>query len=299
MIIIPKRNCGVIKMKDSKGSAYGMIAIGTFSMALGINLVYQPMSMVTGGFTGVGLLLQHFFPIPLWVVTLVLNIPLFLLAGNIFGWYYVRKTIFASLCLTGFLAVIPQFPIQHEDYLMAALSGGALNGVGLGLVFRRGASTGGTDLLSNLLQKWFPQLNTATVLGVIDAILVVAGMIVFGIRIGLYSIVAVVVTTKLMDRMIEGVKFAKLLYIVSDQAEEISREILEKMHRGVTALAGKGMYSAHEKNVLLCAISRKELVKVRRLVKGIDSRAFIIISDVREIMGEGFGTDFMQNTQKK
>ena len=276
-----------------------MIAIGTFSMALGINLVYQPMSMVTGGFTGVGILLRHFFPIPLWVVTLVLNIPLFLLAGNIFGWYYVRKTIFASLSLTGFLAVIPQFPIQHEDYLMAALSGGALNGVGLGLVFRRGASTGGTDLLSSLMQKCFPELNAATVLGIIDAILVVAGMIVFGIRIGLYSIVAVVVTTKLMDRMIEGVKFAKLLYIVSDQAEEISREILEKMHRGVTSLAGKGMYSAHEKNVLLCAISRKELVKVRRLAKGIDSRAFIIISDVREIMGEGFGTDFMQNTQKK
>ncbi len=286
-------------MKDNKASAYGMIAIGTFSMALGINLIYQPMSMVTGGFTGIGILIQHFLPIPLWVVTFVLNVPLFLLAGTMFGWHYVRKTVFASLCLTAFLAVIPQYPIHHQDYLMAAVSGGALNGVGLGFVFRRGASTGGTDLLSTILQKWFPAMNNAALLGVIDGVLVVFGMIVFGIRIGLYSIVAVAVTSKLMDRMIEGMKFAKLLYIVSDYADEVAEEILREMNRGVTSLSGRGMYSSHEKNVLMCAVSRKELVKIRRLVKTIDKQAFIIISDVREIMGEGFGTDFMQNTQKK
>lgn len=286
-------------MKDNKVSAYGMIAVGTFSMALGINLIYQPMSMVTGGFTGIGILIRYFFPVPLWAVTLVLNVPLFIVAGKIFGWFYVRKTIFASLCLTAFLAVIPQFPIQNEDYLMAALSGGALNGAGLGLVFRRGASTGGTDLLSSVLRKWFPGMNNARILGIIDGILVVFGMILFGIRIGLYSIVAVVVTSKLMDRMIEGVKFAKLLYIVSDYAEEVAEKILREMNRGVTSLSGRGMYSSHEKNVLMCAISRRELVKIRKLVKEADGQAFIIISDVREIMGEGFGTDFMQNTQKK
>lgn len=286
-------------MKDNKVSAYGMIAVGTFSMAMGINLIYQPMSMVTGGFTGIGIIVQHFLPVPLWVVTLVLNVPLFLVAGKMFGWFYVRKTLFASLCLTAFLAVIPQYPIQNEDYLMAALSGGALNGVGLGLVFRRGASTGGTDLLSTVLQRWFPEMNNAVILGVIDAVLVVFGMILFGIRIGLYSIVAVVVTSRLMDRMIEGVKFAKLLYIVSDYAEEVAEKILREMNRGVTSLSGRGMYSSHEKSVLMCAVSRRELVKIRRLVKEADSRAFLIISDVREIMGEGFGTDFMQNTQKK
>lgn len=286
-------------MKDNKVSAYGMIAVGTFSMAMGINLIYQPMSMVTGGFTGIGIIVQHFLPVPLWVVTLVLNVPLFLVAGKIFGWFYVRKTLFASLCLTAFLAVIPQYPIQNEDYLMAALSGGALNGVGLGLVFRRGASTGGTDLLSTVLQRWFPEMNNAVILGVIDAVLVVFGMILFGIRIGLYSIVAVVVTSRLMDRMIEGVKFAKLLYIVSDYAEEVAEKILREMNRGVTSLSGRGMYSSHEKSVLMCAVSRRELVKIRRLVKEADSQAFLIISDVREIMGEGFGTDFMQNTQKK
>lgn len=286
-------------MKDNKVSAYGMIAVGTFSMAMGINLIYQPMSMVTGGFTGIGIIVQHFLPVPLWVVTLVLNVPLFLVAGKMFGWFYVRKTLFASLCLTAFLAVIPQYPIQNEDYLMAALSGGALNGVGLGLVFRRGASTGGTDLLSTVLQRWFPEMNNAVILGVIDAVLVVFGMILFGIRIGLYSIVAVVVTSRLMDRMIEGVKFAKLLYIVSDYAEEVAEKILREMNRGVTSLSGRGMYSSHEKSVLMCAVSRRELVKIRRLVKEADSQAFLIISDVREIMGEGFGTDFMQNTQKK
>lgn len=286
-------------MKNNKAGAYGAIAIGTFFMAAGINMIYQPMSMVTGGFSGIGILIQHFFSIPLWVVTLVLNLPLFILAWKMLGKQYVQKTVVASLCLTVFLALLPQTPIQHEDYLMAALSGGALNGIGLGIVFRRGASTGGTDLLSSLMEQWFPERNAAAFLAVIDGVLVVAGMVVFGVRIGLYSIVAVVVTSKLMDRMIEGVKFAKMLYIISDQSEEIAGEILEKIGRGVTALRGRGMYSSYEKNVLMCAVSRKELVQVRRLVMRMDGQAFLIISDVREIMGEGFGTDFMQNSQKK
>ena len=129
--------------KETAGS-YAMIALGTFFMALGTNMVYEPMSMVTGGFAGIGIILRRFIPVPLWVVTMVLNLPLFVLAAKKFGMMFVQKTIYATICFSFFLAVVPEFPVTHADYLMAALLGGALNGTGLALVFGRRASTGGT-----------------------------------------------------------------------------------------------------------------------------------------------------------
>ena len=257
-------------------------------MATGTNLVYEPMSMVTGGFAGIGIILQEFFSLPLWLVTAVLNIPLFLVAARKFGMVFVGKTLYAAVCFSLALAVVPQLPVTNEDYLMAALLGGALNGAGLGLVFGRGASTGGSDLLSTLLHLLFPATSTAGILAFVDGAIVAVGMLVFGIRIGLYSIVAVFVTSRLMDRILEGLKFAKLLYIISDSPDSISSAVMKRFQRGVTALEGRGMYSGSRKNVLMCAVSRKETPAVIRLVKEMDGNAFVIISDVREIMGEGF-----------
>ncbi|MCH5253061.1 MAG: YitT family protein [Lachnospiraceae bacterium] len=271
-----------------KISSYGVITIGTFLMAIGVNLIYEPMSMVTGGFAGIGIILYRFFQIPIWITTTVLNIPLFFLAGKKFGMAFVKKTLYAAVCFSVALAVIPTLPTAYEDYLMAALLGGALNGAGLSLVFGKGSSTGGSDLLSTLLQPVFPWLTAGTLLSVIDGIIVVAGMLVFGIRTGLYAIVAVFITTKLMDRILEGLKFAKLLYIISEQPETIAGKVMEELDRGVTALSGRGMYSKRVKNVLMCAVSRKQAVAVIRIVKKADKRAFIIISDAREVMGEGF-----------
>ena len=273
-----------------KFSSYALITVGTFLMAAGTNLVYEPLSMVTGGFAGIGIILRQFVPLPLWLVTAVLNVPLFLVAARKFGMVFVRKTLYATASFSLALALIPSLPIIPGDYLMAALLGGALNGAGLGLVFGRGASTGGSDLLSTLLQLLFPATGTAAILSFVDGAIVVSGMLVFGIRTGLYSIVAVFVTTRLMDRILEGLKFAKLLYIISDRPDSISTAVMEGFRRGVTALRGRGMYSGSPKNVLMCAVSRKETPGVIQLVKKMDERAFIIISDVREIMGEGFET---------
>lgn len=271
-----------------KLSFYGILAVGTFLMAAGTNLVYEPMSMVTGGFAGIGILLRQFWPIPIWCVTVVLNIPLFIIAFYKLGVKFISKTLFAAICFSVFLAVIPKFPIDHTDYLMAALMGGGLNGLGLALVFRQGASTGGTDLLASLLRIWFPALSSGTVLALLDGAIVVAGMAVIGIRSGLYSVVAVFVTSRLIDRVLDGFRFAKLLYIISDMPEEISRGIMETMERGVTALKGMGMYSGNEKKILMCAVSRKELTGAVEFVKKIDARAFVVVSDAREVLGEGF-----------
>lgn len=276
-----------ILSKQMAGS-YALITVGTFCMALGTNMVYQPMSMVTGGFSGIGIILRHFIPVPLWLVTVTLNLPLFALAAKRFGIAFVGKTIYATLCFSLALGLVPEIPAAHEDYLMAALLGGALNGTGLALVIGRGASTGGSDLLSTLLKGVFPAAGTANILAVLDGIIVAGGMIVFGIRIGLYSIVAVFVTSRVMDAILEGLKYAKMLYIISEKPEIIAGAVLEKLERGVTALEGKGMYSGNGKEVLMCAVSRKEAVTVLGLVKEMDPAAFVIVSDVREVMGEGF-----------
>lgn len=277
----------ITSSKETMGS-YALITLGTFSMALGTNMVYEPLSMVTGGFAGIGIILRHFVTIPLWIVNIALNLPLFIIAAKKFGMGFVGKTCYATLCFTLALAVVPRFPVAHQDYLMAALLGGALNGAGLALVFGRRASTGGTDLLSTLLKEYIPSASTAGILGVVDGIIVVAGMLVFGIRIGLYSIVAVFVTSRVMDRIVEGLKFAKLMYIISEEPEIIARSVMQELERGVTALDGRGMYSGNRKNVLMCAVSRKETVSVLRLVKKLDPAAFVIVSDVREVRGEGF-----------
>lgn len=271
-----------------KISSYGMLAVGTFFMAAGTNIVYEPMHMVTGGFAGIGIVLQEFFSVPLWAVTVILNIPLFIAAFYRFGIRFLEKTFFAAVCFSLLLAVVPQFPVQHTDYLMAAIIGGSLNGLGLALVFRQSASTGGTDLLASLLKLRFPSVSSGMILAILDGSVVIAGMAVFGLRIGIYAVMAVFITSWLMDRILEGFRFAKMLYIISDKPEEISAGIMEKIHRGVTALEGMGMYSKKEKRILMCAVSRKEAVTVIHFVKQLDSQAFIVLSDAREVLGEGF-----------
>lgn len=269
--------------------SYGVITIGTFLMALGTNLIYEPMSMVTGGFSGVGILIHALFRIPVWVTTIVLNIPLFILARKRYGRDFLLQSLYAMVSFSVALAIIPIASVADQDYLMAALLGGALHGVGLGLVFSTGSTTGGTDLLSTLLHPLFPVMRMPNILGIVDGLIVVAGMVLFGVRTALYAIVAVFVTAKIMDGVTAGMRYAKVLYVISDESQQIAQLVMSKLQRGVTALKGSGMYSGEEKQVLMCVVSRKEAVSMVKYVKEADERAFVIIADAREVMGEGFG----------
>lgn len=268
--------------------SYGMITVGTFLMALGTRLIYEPLSMVTGGFSGVGIILHSLFGIPVWVVTLVLNIPLFILARKNHGREFLIKSLYAILSFSAALALIPLYPVTEHDFLMAALLGGALHGIGLGLVFSAGSSTGGTDLLSTLMHPLFPVMRVANILGIVDGVIVATGMLIFGIKTALYSIVAVFVTSKIMDGVTAGMRYAKVVYIISDESHQIAAVIMDQLKRGVTALRGKGMYSGQEKQILMCVVSRREAVSMVKYVKEADNRAFVIVADAREVMGEGF-----------
>lgn len=273
---------------------YLLLTAGTFFMAVGINVIYEPLSMVTGGFSGIGILVKkltqtaRWSGIPVGMTTLLLNIPLFIWGYSQKGKAFVKKTVYAASCFSFFLLIIPTFDIVKQDYLMAALVGGLLNGTGIGLVFSQGASTGGSDLLSVLTAKILPELSASERLILIDTLIVAAGVFIFGLEIGLYAVVAVFVTGKVSDAILDGLKFAKIAYIISDHPEEISEHILRKLGRGLTGLEGQGMYSEKHKMVLMCVVSKKEAVLLKDIVKNADNEAFLILSEAKEVLGEGF-----------
>lgn len=273
---------------------YLLLTAGTFFMAVGINVIYEPLSMVTGGFSGIGILVKkltqtaRWSGIPVGMTTLLLNIPLFIRGYCQKGKAFVKKTVYAASCFSFFLLIVPTFDIVKQDYLMAALVGGLLNGTGIGLVFSQGASTGGSDLLSVLTAKILPGLSASERLILIDTLIVAAGVFIFGLGIGLYAVVAVFVTGKVSDAILDGLKFAKIAYIISDHPEEISEHILRELGRGLTGLEGQGMYSEKHKMVLMCVVSKKEAVLLKDIVKSADNEAFLILSEAKEVLGEGF-----------
>lgn len=273
---------------------YLLLTAGTFFMAVGINVIYEPLSMVTGGFSGIGILVKkltqtaRWSGIPVGMTTLLLNIPLFIWGYSQKGKVFVKKTVYAASCFSFFLLIIPTFDIVKQDYLMAALVGGLLNGTGIGLVFSQGASTGGSDLLSVLTAKILPGLSASERLILIDTLIVAAGVFIFGLEIGLYAVVAVFVTGKVSNAILDGLKFAKIAYIISDHPEEISEHILRELGRGLTGLEGQGMYSEKHKMVLMCVVTKKEAVLLKDIVKNADNEAFLILSEAKEVLGEGF-----------
>lgn len=273
---------------------FAVIAAGTVCMALAVNIVYEPLGMVTGGISGLSIILRRLAgvrlgaAVPVWLFNLLLNIPIFLVALRIKGKRYMKMTLFANLCFTAALFLIPVSALHQKDYVLAAAVGGVLTGMGLGLVFSRGYSTGGTDLLGAVIHHFFPYYPVGQILFALDCVIIAAGACVFGVRPAAYAALAVYLTTHLMDTIVAGGNSAKLAYIISDHYEEIGRTILSQVGRGITVLDGTGMYTGKAKKTLMCVVDRKQISSVCHIARNVDKKAFVIISDIREVQGEGF-----------
>lgn len=266
---------------------------GAGCMAVAVNIVFEPTGMVTGGFSGLGILIHtmtsgFFGGIPVWVVNAVLNVPLFFYAYRIYGKKRIGRMLGAAVLFTALLGIIPVSSVKEEDFLLASVMGGVLNGTGLGLVCSGKASTGGTDLLASLLSGRFRQYSSAKFLMFIDSFIVILGIFVFDIRHVLYSVIAVYVTSKVMDMILEGLHFAKAAFIISEKEGEVISFIQEEMKRGATLVPVVGAYENREKRMILCAVGKKEISVLIHKIKEIDHCAFLIILDVREVYGEGF-----------
>lgn len=274
--------------------SYIMIIMGTGIMGLAIKCIFDPISLVTGGFTGIAILVKQLTNsfvdggVPLWFTNFALNVPVFIIALKIRGKRFIGKTAVATVLLSAWLYIIPEIDLVNGDYTLAAIFGGVLTGMGLGMIFWANATTGGTDMVSALIQRKLKHYSIAQILQVMDGIIVLAGLYIFGLQPALYAMVAIFIVSKVTDTMLEGMKFSKAAYIITDKYEELAQAIITDLDRGVTGLDARGMYSGEKKCMLYCVVSKKEIVALKELVASIDNNAFIIVGDVREVLGEGF-----------
>lgn len=274
--------------RKSPAVDYILIVAGTFLIGFAIKNIYDPVSMVTGGVSGLAIIAKELWSVPLWLTNTVLNIPLFAAGLFVMGWKFIKRTLFATVMLSVSLYILPEGSYMGNDILLSALFGGIISGVGTGMVFLTSCTTGGTDMLAALIQKRMKHYTLAQIMQVLDGLIVIAGASVFGIRSALYALIAIFCVAKVTDGLIEGLKFSKQAYIISDVYGQIADAIMERMGRGVTSLDARGMYSDQEKKMLFCVVSKKEIVQIREIVAEFDPKAFVIVSDAREVFGEGF-----------
>lgn len=269
------------------------ILAGTFLMSLGINLAFDPMGLVCGGVTGLAIVVKYLTGliweggIPVWLSNLLFNGPLFVIALIKKGKKYIAKTMFATVMLSVWIYLLPIYQL-FDDYVLATLFGGVMTGAGIGMVLARMATTGGTDLLSALIHDKLKHFTIPQLLAVTDGAIVILGAVVFGVENAMYAICVVYICAKISDGMLEGLKFAKMAHIISDKAEEIAQVILTDVDRGATGVKVQGMYSKEEKKMLICVVTKKEIVELIDIVHKIDPSAFVIVNDVHEVRGEGF-----------
>ena len=273
---------------------YLMIIVGTGLMSLAINSIFDAAGMVTGGFSGIAIIIKAWTKnlieggIPLWVTNCVLNLPLFVIAWKVRGFSFIKRAILGEISLSVWLAIQPVWNLAGNDLLLSALYGGVIQGVGIGLVFLGGGTTGGTDMMAAIIQKFLKHYSIAQIMQVIDAMVVLVGMYVFGVHKALYAIIAVYLVTKVSDGLIEGLKFSKAAYIITGKPKEISDMIINDLDRGVTGINARGMYSGQDKLMLFCVVNKKEIIMLKEKVDKIDPDAFVIVTDAREVHGEGF-----------
>lgn len=283
-----KKNPDIIKLIRP----YFIIIFGSISCAIALNCFYDTHSLVVGGFTGLGMIFEKKFNIPIALTNIVLNVPLFLLSVRYIGWEFVGKTLFGVLSLSGAIALVPKIALAPaDDILLAAVFGGIFDGIGIGLVLYAGGTTGGTDMLAVFIHRFLKSRSVVEIMQVANWIIILLGFSVFGISSGMYALIAIFAMTKMSDNIVEGFNFARQVYVISDKSEEIAASIMTDMSRGVTGINAKGMYSKQDKQMLYCVVPTKEIVRLKELVKSIDSKAFVIVSEVREVLGEGFIED--------
>ncbi len=259
--------------------------------ALGFVWCYVPNGIAFGGITGVAQIINYLVPaFPIGVTVIVINIPLFILGWKFIGGRLLVSSLYAMFVSSVFIDILtPLREWEPMEPLLACIFGGLLLGLSLGLVFQQGATTGGTDLMARLLKLKLAWLPMGKLLMGIDLAVIVAVSITFQtLYAALYGLVALYISTIVMDGVLYGMDTAKVAYIISDKNQEISDAIVKDLDRGVTILHGQGAYTGAEKNVLMCAFKQREIAAIKATVKDIDPAAFVIVCDAHEVLGEGF-----------
>lgn len=270
---------------------YAAITFGSLLVALSLNLFLVPNKIAAGGFSGIATVVYYVshYKLPVGMTMLALNIPAFILGVKTIGIDFGVKSVYGTIALSVLTDLTTFLPCITYDKLLASVFGGALMGLGLAIVLLYGATTGGTEMLARIIHKFISFISVGQILLGLDVAVIAMASIVFkNYELGLWAVLTLFACSKVMDAILEGVNFAKALIIISDKSDIIAEKILKELDRGVTGLHGVGMWTKTEKNVLLCVVKRHEVSRVKNLVKSIDQKAFVILTDVREVLGEGF-----------
>lgn len=264
--------------------------IGGMLFSLSVNMFTSPNQIAPGGFTGIATLLNYLFELPIGTMIFILNIPLFALAYKFFGRDFIFKTLIVTLYVSLIIDLTERFiPTYAGDRLLAALFGGVLSGGGLALVFLRGATTGGTDILAKLLRIKWPYISMGSVILFADlAVVIASGFVYRNIESVLYAIIVLFVSSRSIDYMLYGRGYGKVLTIFTTNGEEMAKTITDEMRRGVSIAPAKGGYTGENRSMLICAVRISEVPKLSKIIKKNDPDAFVIITEAGEIFGRGF-----------
>ena len=265
------------------------IILGSFVLAIGINMFLAPNKISSGGISSIGTVLLHIFGIKMSITNFVANVVLFVFGFKYLGKYAVVKTGAGIIFLTVFLEVTSYLPVFTDDMMLATIVGGVLVGAGVGLVVRQGASTGGSDFAALIIKRFMPHVSLANLILVMDcAVIILSGIVFRSVTVTIFSVISMYISSKVTDSIVIMGDSAKAIQIFSSKYEEISKLIMEQFERGVTGIHCKGMYSQKENMMLMCVVSPKEMPVLVNMVRRIDSGAFIVINDAKEVLGEGF-----------
>ena len=272
--------------------AYGIIFVGSLLFSLAFSAFFEVNQVGMAGMTGLGQVINVFLPqISVGVIVFVLNVPIFLVGWKLLGFHLLASSLFSMFVTSAAMDIFTRLGgFSAMDPMLASLCGGALMGLGLGMVFSQGATTGGTDIIGRLLKLKFPWLPLGKLVLAPDLAALVLVATAFGrLEAALYGAVAMFVSSQVTDTVLYGLDSSKVAYIISDNWQEITRTLMDRQGRGVTILQGEGGYTGDEKRVLLVAFKQREIVDIKRQVHELDEGAFLIVCDARDVLGEGFG----------
>ncbi|MBN2777891.1 MAG: YitT family protein [Bacteroidales bacterium] len=269
-----------------------LILTGTFIMAAGYVYFISPYKLAPGGVYGIAIVLHHMFGFPIGLSALAMDIPLTIIGIKVLGPRFGWKTVLGFVSMAGFVDLLSYFqgdvPLVEGDALLSAIFGGVLIGVGLGLVFKSKATSGGSDIIAMMINK-YTRIPLGQLMIIVDSIIVLVGLIAFkDWKIPLYSWIVIYITGKVVDLILQGANYDKALFIISDKYDEIREKLLTDMSRGGTLLNGKGMYSEENKQIIFTIVNRREVEILKEFVYEADPDAFISVMNTQEILGHGF-----------
>ena len=273
--------------KNGTVFSYLQIIVGCILGGAAYPLFLTPGNIAPGGLTGLAMVINYLFHWPVGTVTLILNVPLFLIGWKFMGKRFVLRTLIATVLFSLLIDLLPLKPLT-DDPLLSAIFGGVLLGIGLGLILRGEATTGGTDMLARMIHRSIPAISTGMFLMALDCAVVIVAAVAIGVTQALYAIICIYISSKVIDAVMIGFSGNKACFIISGKSDIIMNRILTELERGVTQLSAKGGYTGEERPTLMCVVSRMEVTAVKNVVRDEDENAFMIVVDAHEAIGDGF-----------